>query len=541
MIIHDLLAPASRRQQRATGVAVMLAVLAAIAGVLLLGLSGWFLTGAAIAGASGLAAVHAFNYLLPSAGIRGLAIIRTLGRYGERLYSHKAASFALADVRPALFARMANGDKTSALDHSGGAIATQLGADVDALEDQVVRRVTLPSALAGATTALLATGLIGPASAFVLLTGLAILHVTTRWLSPLLLAAPFREYANATEQLKVRYVEYSGCSAEIAVYGLTDTITTLLLADARAIDVARLRIVRGEALIIGAQISLGSLIVALVLAVAHGDAPLIALAALSTAAAVDAWGGMVKSNMQRPRITAALARLESLTTSAPSHAVNIDAPLQPDLGQASITITDGGKQVQLLPGGRLVITGPSGVGKTRLIGTILGLRDDAPEQIFFGNEEVRTIGLERLRGQFALSPQDGSLIAGTVADNLRLARVGVKEHEMWTALETACLADTIRALPDGLDHWIGGDGTRLSGGQRKRLALARALLAEKNWLLLDEPSEGLDTTTESRLTANLSQWLDRTGTGLILVSHRPTMHVLARQCWACGKVSALPE
>ena len=102
-----------RRQCRAQSFALRLAAGAAacvsIAAVLLLGLSGWFLAGAAVAGAGGSAAVLAFNYVLPSAGIRLMAILRTGGRYVERVASHQAALRALADIRPALFAGVAAG------------------------------------------------------------------------------------------------------------------------------------------------------------------------------------------------------------------------------------------------------------------------------------------------------------------------------------------------------------------------------------------------------------------------------------------------
>ncbi|MFT3977136.1 MAG: ATP-binding cassette domain-containing protein, partial [Sphingomonas bacterium] len=95
------------------------------------------------------------------------------------------------------------------------------------------------------------------------------------------------------------------------------------------------------------------------------------------------------------------------------------------------------------------------------------------------------------------------------------------------ALETACLADDVRAMPHRLDQWVGDGGARLSGGQRKRLSLARALLAGKPWLLLDEPSEGLDMATEARLRDRLDLWLRETGTGLVVVSHRPALLALA--------------
>ena len=178
------------------------------------------------------------------------------------------------------------------------------------------------------------------------------------------------------------------------------------------------------------------------------------------------------------------------------------------------------------PGERVLITGASGAGKSRILGTILGLRSDAPQRVVVGEAEVRELGLETLRRVFGNAPQDASLIAGTVADNLRLARQGVTEAQMWEALKVACLADTVRALPHGLDQWLGADGARLSGGQLKRLSVARALLSGRPWLVLDEPSEGLDSETEQALSKNLDRWLEDTGTGLILVSHRQGLHSL---------------
>jgi ATP-binding cassette subfamily C protein CydC len=101
--LHALLEDVARPYRSATRFAMLCAACAAIAGILLLGLAGWFITGAALAGAAGIAAIQAFNYLLPSAAIRLLAIARTITRYGERLYGHKAALSALALFRVRLF------------------------------------------------------------------------------------------------------------------------------------------------------------------------------------------------------------------------------------------------------------------------------------------------------------------------------------------------------------------------------------------------------------------------------------------------------
>jgi ATP-binding cassette subfamily C protein CydC len=92
---------------------------------------------------------------------------------------------------------------------------------------------------------------------------------------------------------------------------------------------------------------------------------------------------------------------------------------------------------------------------------------------------------------------------------------------MLGALQIVALEARVAAAPDGLNTWLSSDGGFLSGGERKRLALARALLAGRPWLLLDEPTEGLDSATEQAVVDNLDAWLDQTGTGLVIVSHRP--------------------
>ena len=532
-MIEHLLRDATRRQRRSTAIAIGLTMVAALAGVALLALSGWFLTGAAIAGAGGLASVRAFNYLLPSAGIRGLAIARTLSRYGERLFSHRAALFALADLRPALFARLATTDPSAALDRSSGDMAARLGSDVDALEDSVVRKVTVPGALAGAVAGLVGASLAGWATALALLAGLSAMRLSSRMLAPRLLTKSRQDHAAALNRLKADYASYAACSGEIAVYGLGDRVAAALEPHAQALDSARVAIVRGEVLIQGVQLVLAALTVMGVLALADGGAALVALAALAAAATADNWSTLARTDMERLRVRDAIGRLETLAMLPTRQAV-----ATPAAAAGGITFTIAGRPHVLQPGERILIAGPSGSGKSRLLGTLIGLRRDAPEGLTVGGKDVRALGLEGLRPLFAYAPQDAGLIAGTVADNLRLARPGVTEAEMWEALETACLAETVRCLPEGLAEWLGDNGARLSGGQRKRLVLARALLAQKPWMVLDEPSEGLDPETERALCQRLSGWLDATGTGLVLVSHRSGMHALAQQTVTLVPVNA---
>ena len=134
-MIEALLRSARAGQRRAVLLGMAAAAVAALSAIGLLAVSGWFLTGAAIAGLTGAAAVKAFNYLVPSAAIRGLAILRTLSRYGERLFSHQAMLFALAEVRAALFARLIAAPPATALLHNRGDVAARLGGDVETLEE----------------------------------------------------------------------------------------------------------------------------------------------------------------------------------------------------------------------------------------------------------------------------------------------------------------------------------------------------------------------------------------------------------------------
>lgn len=177
--------------------------------------------------------------------------------------------------------------------------------------------------------------------------------------------------------------------------------------------------------------------------------------------------------------------------------------------------------VRLLHGARLALIGPSGSGKTRILETLAGWRADAPQPLLLGGVPAASIAFSALSAAFALAPQAPRLMAGSIADNLRLAAPGLSEAALWAALEIVVLAKDVRALAGGLDAYVGEGASQLSGGQRKRLALARALLAGRPWLLLDEPTEGLDAATEAELVRRLQDWLDETGTGLILASHRP--------------------
>lgn len=489
-------------------VAALAAATAGLAGVLLLAVSGWFLTAAAIAGLGGPLVAAGFNYLIPSALIRLLAILRTVGRYGERILSHRAALLAMATLRARLFRRLAAQDTRTAPALSGGDASARLIGDIDALEALVVRRPLLAGSLASAATGVAAALLAGWQAGLALAVLLMTLPPVVSRLSARLAGPPARASAHALGDLRTRFVELAAARTEIAAYGIVDRATASLTPDITRFQAARRGLALAEA-VVGAVVALyGGVAVALVLYLARTGAPLAALAALAAAGAAEAMAAFAQSSVKDAGARESIARLMTFEVEEPetTHAVPVGQAL--DLGPDHVA-----------PGARIAVAGASGSGKTMLLEQLAGLRA-ATLPLRVGGAAVGDIAADELRARFALAPQEAPVIIGSVADNLRLARKGVDEAAMWRALEVACLASRIRALPDGLATRIGEGGAALSGGERKRLGLARAILAGRPWLLLDEPTEGLDPATEADLVRRLGAWLDETGTGLLMASHR---------------------
>jgi ABC-type multidrug transport system fused ATPase/permease subunit len=178
-----------------------------------------------------------------------------------------------------------------------------------------------------------------------------------------------------------------------------------------------------------------------------------------------------------------------------------------------------GFDLLLEPGHRVALVGPSGAGKTTVLNLLLRFLDPAEGRVTIGGHDLREYRQEDVRATFALAGQDAHLFDSTIRENLRLARPGAEEAELWAALQRARLADWVASLPEGLDTQVGEEGTHLSGGQRQRLVLARALLAGAPVLLLDEPTAHLDPPTALALMDDiLAAAADRS---VLLVTHRP--------------------
>ena len=244
--------------------------------------------------------------------------------------------------------------------------------------------------------------------------------------------------------------------------------------------------------------------------------PLIALAALASVTGLEATAALTAGLRQNGAAQEALRRLAEVLDDRAIDAAR--EPSQPLIGDA---VAIRSAKLDITPPFRLGIVGPSGCGKTRMIETLMGLRRAGTDAFFLGGLPLEAADPHEVRARFAYASQDVRLLAGSVADNLRLADLQASDDDLWIALKDACLDDRVRALPGGLDTVLGENADRLSGGERRRLGLARAYLRDAPWLVLDEPTEGLDGETEARVLDRLMRRIASRCQGLILVSHRP--------------------
>ncbi len=525
--IDMLLANERRRQRRGLWRASGFAAVVAVASVVLLGLSGWFITAAAMAGLAGTTAAYAFNYMLPSAGIRLLAILRTAGRYGERLASHEAAFGALARIRPALFLGLARGPVAQALALTPGEGTARIVQDVSAVEAQFVRLSAAPGAIAALASGLVLCVLGGPWSVVALmvcLSGLmAIAGVLARRLD-----APGREVQRASGALKDAFAGMADAAAELRCYGIE--AQALATVDACSLRLAEAQ--RAQACVVGwfefiQAVALGAAGLAVLLIAAPAGAAIAALCALAAVMTIDGAAPVLRGLAQQSAVREAKTRLDDL----------LAGPVAEQGCSAGVAAWSIDLLATHLPAGsRAALIGASGTGKTTLVESLLGLRPVAPGTACIDGEDIVGIPLAARRATFGWAPQDAALLAGTVRETLMLGNPRVGDDALWVALADVALTEVIEGLPDGLDSWVGEHGVRLSGGERRRLSLARAYLVPAPWLLLDEPSEGLDAATERRVAQGLAARLARTGQGLLMVSHRPAMVALCDQ-----QIAVAPE
>ena len=488
------------------------------AGIALLGLSGWFITATALAGLS-VTVAATFDVFAPSASIRFLAILRTAARYGERLTTHNATLAVLAALRERLFRGWASAGAARALLNRPARLLFRLTADIDAL-DSLYLRVLVPAAVA-VGTALVASvtlGLMHPL--FGVLFGLCLVLVGLGL--PLaagrLALKHARRRAYGIETIRSRTIDLVAGQTDLLMANrLAAQQQAIVAADAytASADDRLNRIETGVSFGFG-LVSTALLVAALLTSATLMQtgaitAPIAALGVLVAFAATEPFAALRRGAMEFGRTMLAAKRIAprlsavqaDFTPKAPAHelafalqnvAIAHDGVSLPALRDVTL---------ELRRGEHMALVGSSGAGKSTLLSLLSG-------------ELPPTAGMAAALDATLLT-QRTELFQDTLRGNLLLAAPDADDDRLRDALAAAGLLADVDTLPSGLDTPLGEGGMGLSGGQSRRLALARLFLRDTPLWLLDEPTEGLDGQTARDVLHRLA--LRAEGRTLVIATH----------------------
>lgn len=501
---------------RALLLALGAAVLADLAGVTLIGTATWLLVRAA-------QRPELIALSLGIVGVRAAAMVRGLGRYGERLTGHDAALGALAGLRDRVYRALAARPPTE--QRSSDALGAVVQ-DADAVQDLVVRCVIpIVDALVVAIASVTVIWLLSPAAGPIVAVGLVVAVAVVPALAGLRSRRSDRLIATERANLLAHVVDLLRGAAELSVAG-AGTAARTSVADAAARLSARQRLTpaHGATAIILA-IAGCTMVGTLMVSGSSTDGITAVVLALVTLAVFEVCTPLPAAARQLARIASSTRRLSDLTAATPTPARH-EQPRSslPDLTLRDMTVRYGhddmpaltGVDLHVPPGHRVAIVGASGSGKTTLLAAIARFVDPASGTITLGGTDLAAWPDGALRGTVGGVLSGAHVFHDTIAANLRIGRPDATDAELAAVATRVRLRTWIEALPAGWQTVLGEDAALASGGQRQRLLLARALLADPKILLLDEPTEGLDAETADAILADILA----TNRSVILVTHR---------------------
>ena len=511
---------------------VVLAIVTLLASIGLLTLSGWFLSASAVVGVAG---IYSFNYMLPAAGVRGAAIIRTAGRYFERLVSHDATFRVLQHLRVFTFSKLLPLSPAGLARFRQGELLNRVVADVDTL-DHLYLRVISP--------------LIGALVVIVVVTaGLSILDVTlaltlggimlvTLLVMPPLFYRAGKPAGESITQMRGQYRQQLTAwlqgQAELMLFSASDRYRKQLEKTEQRWQDAQRRQAELTALSQALMLLIGGVAVVAMLwltsaGVGGNSQPgaLIALFVFCALAAFEALAPVTGAFQHLGQVIASARRITQITGQQPE--VTFAAGEGQAFGQISLTLNQvtfsypqqpspalENISLQVGAGEHIAILGRTGCGKSTLLQLLTRAWDPANGEILLNEQPLTHLNEATLRQAMSVVPQRVHLFSATLRDNLSLAAPGASDIQLMKALERVGLEKLLE--DSGLNAWLGEGGRQLSGGELRRLAIARALLHDAPLMLLDEPTEGLDATTESQILDLLAEVMrEKT---VLMVTHR---------------------
>jgi ATP-binding cassette subfamily C protein CydC len=524
---------------RAMALATAMGLVAVAAAVGLLALSGWFITAAALAGATAAGAAG-FNFFYPSIGVRLFAFARTLARYAERVFSHDATFRILSDLRSHFYRRIEPAAPAALMPFQSGDILQRVVGDIDTL-DHLYLRLASPCVIAAFTLVGL-TAFLGWIDVRIALSGLAFFVFAGLGVSVLagrLGAGAGASMTAAAARLRIRVVEGAQAMAELLAHNAHRGYRAQIDRDQQVLISAQRRMNRISAAsgaLVSAASGAGALTVLwLACPLAADDRmhpAVVALAVFALLAVFEAVLPLPGAFQFLGRTRAAARRLSELLDPAAPVVFPAETKVSPvsfDLLFEKIGFRYGPRldpvfddlTLHIPSARRAALLGPTGAGKSSLVHLLCRFWDPDRGRICIGGADIAGFADETLRKTVAVVSQRDHVFSATLRENLVLARPGASDAALYKALAAVGLDAFAQSLPHGLDTWIGEGGRGLSGGQARRLFIARAVVADSPIWVLDEPTEGLDSKTEAAVFDALFSLTE--GKTVLVITHRPVL------------------
>ncbi|MDH5932339.1 heme ABC transporter ATP-binding protein/permease CydC [Vibrio splendidus] len=511
---------------------MLLAFATLSASIGLLTLSGWFISASAVAGLT--IARETFNYMLPGGGVRGLAMSRTAGRWGERVVSHNATFKLLTDLRIFFFKKLAPLIPGRISNLRDADLLNRLVADVDAM-DHVYLRLVSPVTVGVFGIFFLTLFLMWFDSSLGLILGSILLIMLLVW--PILFYKLGKRNGGELTQnkadLRVTTLDWIEGYSELTLFGAEERYRNAILETQRKLMANQFVNANLTGMASAALMLFNGLTLVLMLWLAAdgvgGNAPdpFIALMAFATMASFELLMPIAGAFQHLGQTLSSARRLNEVILSEPEvqfaeEKLDINKPLDITFSNVTFNYPDSERSVLnavdlTIPAThKVAIVGQTGSGKSTLIQLLTRYWDPKKGYISIAGIELTQWNESQLRESISVVSQRVDILNGTLRDNLLIARPEATDDHLANILKDVGLEKLLEN--NALDSWLGDGGRQLSGGEKRRIGIARAILHDAPILLLDEPTEGLDKQTEHSIMTLFEKHFE--GKTVIFITHR---------------------